>query len=190
MNKTVKWILIICLSMFVLCGCGAVATFTLLRATGRVMANTIQTDGDLVPAMSSEIAEYDVPDGFGPPFAVQVVGFSMISHTGLDNHSHIYFFRVPPNVHFDHDKVESKLRTSGWVQYPVRYRLVDEQPGMIRGEETTMVTSEGVNGSGLRYRQMSAAFSTGDGANAYVIISMPADSWDQALVDAFLGSIK
>jgi hypothetical protein len=119
-----------------------------------------------------------------------VVGFSMISHTGLDNHSHIYFFRVPPNVHFDHDKVESKLRTSGWVQYPVRYRLVDEQPGMIRGEKTTMVTSEGVNGSGLRYRQMSAAFSTGDGANAYVIISMPADSWDQALVDVFLGSIR
>jgi hypothetical protein len=155
------------------------------------MANTVQTDGDLVTAMSSEIAEYDVPDGFGPPFAVQVVGFSMISHTGLDNHSHIYFFRVPPNVHFDHDKIESKLRSSGWVQYPVRYRLVDEQPGMIRGEETTTGHQRRCQRQRIElYRQMSAPFTTGDGANAYVIISMPADSWDQALVDAFLGSIR
>jgi hypothetical protein len=190
MNTTVKWILIVCLSLFVLCGCGWVGIFTLLRASGTVIASSIETDVQTVAAVGGDIATYDLPDGFGSAFSVQLGGFSMISHTGFDQHSHIYFFRIPPNVHIDEAGIESKLRSSGWVQYPVRYTLVDQQVGMICGQETTLVTSEGVNGEGQGYRQMSAAFTTRDGAGAYVIISMPLETWDQDVVDGFFASIR
>jgi hypothetical protein len=190
MNKTVKWILIICLSMFVLCGCGLVASFTLLRATGTAIANNIETDVETVTAVKGDIAEYDLPDGFGAPYAVQLGGFSMISHTGLDNHSHIYFFRTPGNVHFDQDSIERTFLQKGDGKRIDRYIKIDEQPGTIGNQETTFVISEGLNGEGNGYRQISAPFTTSDGGNAVVVISMPVASWDQAVVDAFLGSIR
>jgi len=187
MNTTVKWILIACLSLFVLCGCGWVGVFSLLRASGTVIASSVEQDA---ASVAGEIAGYDLPAGFGAPFSIQVGGFSMISHTGFDQHSHIYFFRIPPNVHIDETEIESKLSGSGWVQYPVRYTLVDEQVGMVRGQETTLITGEGINGEGQRFRQMSAAFTTDDGADAYVIISMPVEAWDQDAVDGFFRSIR
>jgi hypothetical protein len=190
MNQTVKWILIICLSLFVLCACGLVGSFTLLRAGGSVLANSIETDAETVTEIKGSIAEYDLPVGFGKPYAVQLGGFSMISHTGLDNHSHIYFFRTPGNVHFDQGEIERKFSPPGGMKFTERYVKMDEQPGMIGDQETTFVVSEGLNGEGNGYRQISAPFTSSDGGNAVVVISMPVASWDQDVVDAFLGSIR
>lgn len=67
-------------------------------------------------------------------------------------------------------------------------RVVERQPCQVRGQETTLVVSEGVSHDGQRYRSASALFEGNDGL-ALVNISGPANTWDQAMVDTFIESL-
>ena len=70
-----------------------------------------------------------------------------------------------------------------------RMSIIETGPVTVRGQDATLVISEGVTSEGESYRQEAAAFQ-GQGGPALVVISGPVESWDQALVDAFLASIR
>ena len=57
------------------------------------------------------------------------------------------------------------------------------------GQQTTLIIGEGVNGDNVPYRTASALFE-GKGGQALVNISMPSASWDQAVVDEFIESLR
>jgi hypothetical protein len=52
-----------------------------------------------------------------------------------------------------------------------------------------MVVSEGTNGDGLAYRQVTVPFTGNDGP-ALVNLTGSIDGWDWAMVEAFLASIR
>jgi predicted GH43/DUF377 family glycosyl hydrolase len=75
--------------------------------------------------------------------------------------------------------------TDQWSEVTV----IETKPCQIRGEETTLVISEGVSHDGHRYRSASAVFD-GNGGTALVNVSGPAANWDQTMVDSFIESLQ
>jgi hypothetical protein len=75
--------------------------------------------------------------------------------------------------------------TDQWSEMAV----IETTPCQIRGEDATLVISEGVSHDGSLYRSASAVF-VGNGGTALVNISGPAANWDQAMVGAFIESLQ
>lgn len=191
MNSTIKLILGLTAGAFMLCLCAAVSGLFLLRSTGSVLGRALQTDADQVVEVSASIAEYNLPSGFGEAYTTQLAGFSLVSYTGDDGHSHIYFFQLPAGVHMDPDEIERRLQETAGDQdrnWDVSSEVVDQVPATICSQEVTLVISEGVNHDGQSYRQVSGMFQ-GKGGQALVVFERPVASWDQAEVDAFIASI-
>jgi hypothetical protein len=67
--------------------------------------------------------------------------------------------------------------------------VIESQPCQLRGEESTLILSEGVSHDGSRYRSASAIFD-GTGGPALVNFSGPSEDWDQEMVDAFIASLQ
>ncbi len=190
MNSTAKIIIGIIGGLTIVCLCLAVAGFALLRWGGYSVVRALDTDPAKAANISQSIAEYTLPAGFGSPFATQVAGFTMVSYTGADNHSHIYLFQLPSNFHVDQAEIERQFQNAGPSNYnrPVQMQVVDQKKGIINGQEVTQVTSEGQNHDDQPYREVTAMFQ-GRGGQALVVISGLVSTWDQQAVDDFLGSI-
>jgi len=147
---------------------------------------------DPVAAVSvgSEIAEFEVPEGFDDPFSAHLAGYRMVAYTGTDGYSHIYFFQMPPGETIDVSNMESEFqRTFSTSDSFTDMQVVDTGPVTIAEQDVTLVTSEGTNHDGDPYREVTAVFQ-GKGGQALVVFSRPTASWDQAEVDAFLASIR
>ena len=66
--------------------------------------------------------------------------------------------------------------------------VIENRPVTLRGQEVTLIVSEGVNSENVSYRQISVAFE-GKGGPALLLFSESVEAWDQAAVDEFLASI-
>lgn len=82
----------------------------------------------------------------------------------------------------------SRRLDSPW--YNVDTVLVEQRPVTIRGRETTMSISEGKDGRGELYRMASATFDGKAGSPAVLMILVPADQWDEKMVDDLIISIQ
>jgi hypothetical protein len=192
MNRTNKIILGLAAGAAVICLCAAAGSLFFLRTTGRVLGKAIDASQADVEKVAGGIASYTLPAGFGEGYAIQVAGFSMVSYTGEDGHSHVYFFQLPEGVHVDQAELERRFRESARSQdsnWDRQTEVVDQVPATIAGQEVTLVVSEGVNHAGQSFRQISGMFQ-GQGGQALVVFERPPESWDQAEVDEFLASIR
>jgi hypothetical protein len=192
MNNTAKIILGLVAGAVVLCLCVGVAGLILFRSAGSAIGQAFNTDANQVKNVSASIADYTLPEGFGSATTMQLAGFDLVSYTGDDGYSHIYFFQLPDGVQLDPAEMERKLKENtaepgdGAVR---KTEVVDQLPATIRGQETTLVVSEGVNRDGQPFRQVSAIFQGNDG-QAMVLFERPAEQWDQAEADDFIASIR
>jgi hypothetical protein len=192
MNNTAKIIIGLVAGAVVLCLCLGVGGLVLFRSTRSVVGQVFNTEANKVENVSASIADYTLPDGFGSATTMQLAGFDMISYTGDDSHSHIYFFQLPAGVQLDPEEMERQFRQTAGEQGGSAAReieVVDRVSATIRGQETTLVVSEGVNWEGQTFRQVSGIFQ-GDGGQAFVVFERPVDQWDQAEVDDFIASIQ
>ena len=189
MNRTTKVILVIISSLLAICLCIAATGFIAVRSAGWVLGRAFETDPESVAQVGDDIAGYDLPAGFGSAHVAQLAGFSLVSYTGADGHSHIMLFQAPQILKLDQAELERQMRTASGKDAWTELTVVERQPCQIRGEQTTLVISEGNNHDGQRYRSASALF-TGEGGPALVNLSTPADSWDQETVDAFIDSLR
>lgn len=190
MNSNLKITLGILAGLIVICVCLAGGAILLLRATGSAVVQSLDTDPAKAVEISDTIAEYTLPDGFGKAYATRAAGFSLVSHTGDDGHSHIYLFQLPASIHVDQSELERQLRDASNTDKtrPVNMKIVDKQPGKIAGQDVTLIVSEGSNHDNQPFREVAGMFQ-GRGGQALVVFSAPASAWDQALVDDFLASI-
>ena len=188
MNKTTKLILGFVAGAIVLCLAVVAGGLLIVRTTGWALGRVFKTDVEQVAVISSSIAEYTVPAGFGNPYAVQAVGYSLVAYTGADGHSHIFLFQLPGDVRVDQAEIERQLRqATGSGDQPTD--IVNLVPATVCGQDTTLVVSEGVSSAGQPFRQVSGMFS-GKGGQALVVFETPVSTWNQAEVDAFIASIQ
>ncbi len=92
----------------------------------------------------------------------------------------------------DQATLEDQLHSSTGDQgnrYGADMQVIDQQPVTIRGLATTLVVSDGTNGQGQSIRSANAAFKCKDG-QALLSLSGPTATWDVAMIETFIGSMK
>ncbi len=177
MNKTTKTILILAggLLLVFLAGCRSGGT-------------SVVTDNNLVTQAASRIADFDLPAGYSAEFSASLMGYTAASFRPNDGHSHLYLIQSEKDA--DGEMLAQMLEelVPGASDPQTRMTVIETRPVTVRGQETTLVISEGINSEGEAYRQATVAF-PGKGGPALLVLSEPVESWNQESVDAFIASI-
>jgi hypothetical protein len=150
---------------------------------------TINSNPDEVLSTASEIADFEPPAGYTSEFTASLLGYTVAAYNPGDGHSHLYL--IQSENESDGEKLADMLTelVPGSSDPNTRLTVVENRPAMIRGQEVTLVISDGTNSEGQSYRQVTAGFQ-GKGGPALLVLSETMERWDQAAVDAFLASIK
>jgi len=69
-----------------------------------------------------------------------------------------------------------------------RMTVSENRTATLRGQEATLIVSEGVNSENISYRQASIAFE-GKSGPALILFSESVEAWHQPAFDEFLASI-
>jgi hypothetical protein len=165
---------------------GAILLSSLLAC---VPADSINKDSEQVSSVPATIADFDLPAGYQADFGLHLMGYTVVSFRPDDEHSHLYFIQSEKEA--DGEKLTQVLDelVPGAGDPQTRMTVIETRPATVRGQEVTLVTSEGISSDGETYRQVTAAFQ-GKGGPALLVLSEPVSQWDQETVDAFLASIQ
>jgi hypothetical protein len=164
---------------------------TLILAAALLLSGC-STRPDRVQAVAEQIASYTLPDGYTEQFAVDLLGYQLVSLQGPTPSSHAYLVQAPKDTQVDMADLQKQART---IEGDRRgsdlsdLQIVETRTATLRGQEVPVVVGEGVNSEKLPYRQVTALFE-GRSGPALVNISAPVDEWDWDLVDEFLASIE
>jgi hypothetical protein len=198
MDKTTKTILIIVGSLIVLCGCAVAA----LLGTGvwsfnklvQFAENNTTENPQKVAQIASEIADFDLPQGFEARYGMKIATFSLAQYTTRDENSYIFLAQFPAETSIKPDQMMHDIKqgaqdpNSPW--HNVDMTLVEQKPVLIRGQETTLSISEGKNDQGVLYRMANATFQ-GKGAGPSLLMAVaPADQWDAQMLEGFIASLR
>ena len=191
MSSAAKILIGVIIGTMSLCLLAGAAGVWMFRSAGTAIGRGLQSDQERVSKVSASIAGYDLPGGFSSAYAMQAGGFDLLSYTGQDGHSHVYFFQLPGGVRVEQDLLERQFNQNIQDQGNDNRRTVpvSQTAATVRGQETTLVVSEGVNSEGQAFRQATAMFE-GVGGQALVVFERPVSSWDQAEMEAFIASIR
>lgn len=192
MSRNSKIIIAVIAGLFLLCACGAVATFGLLGATGVAIGRAVEPSPVKVSVAAGRIADFDLPSGYRPDVAIDVAGYTFVSYAPGDGHSHIMLIQAPPSVSIDQTALDHYAQQAGVrrnYEQHVQVGVVGQTQATIRGQAVTLTIGEGTNSDGQAYRTMTGIFQ-GKGGPALISVESPISSWDQATVDAFIASIR
>jgi hypothetical protein len=180
-------VVLVGLACFAIASSGFMATL----GAGAVLKTTLKTDPAKVAQVSNSIASFAVPPGFGNPMAAKFLGFSMVSYTGADQHSHIYLFTVPSWIKLDPAALANQVPQTGSASQESRVSVqpVGEQQVTIAGQPVTISIAEGLNHDHQLYRTATGVF-RGKAGPTFVSVSGLVDSWEQAAFDQFFASIQ
>ena len=191
MNRTIKIILGLAAGITVLCLIVSVAGLFLFRSAGKALTGTLQTDAATTAEIASQIADYELPARYESAATVHLAGYNLVGYTGADEHSHIYLAQADSSTGLTMEEIQRHIRQTSDEEEDqmVDVKIVDTVQATIRGQEVNLVISEGLNHDGDVFRQVSGLFE-GRGGPAVVIVSGPTATWNQALVDEFIASIR
>jgi hypothetical protein len=189
-TRNTKILLAVLAGLLLLCACGSVGVVAL---SGWLISRTATTQPASIDDISSEIAEFRLPAGFVPDYAVNMAGIRLVAFRPQTGSGHIMLAQVPEGISVDAAKLEEEIRSTarsrGYTWFDEDMRVVGQEQVTIRGEETTLFTAEGVGHSSRDFRQVTASFH-GKAGPAWVMVIRPISEWDQVEVATFLASIR
>jgi predicted GH43/DUF377 family glycosyl hydrolase len=173
-NTSIKLLIISAILLVVLAACGTV------EATN---------DSQHVIKFASEIADFEPPQGFTVEYGAEMAGYTLAAYKGTAGPSHL--FLIQSDNEADREELSNMLNqlAPGSSDPNARLTVIENRPVTIRGEEATLVISQGANHEGQLYRQAAVAFE-GKGGPAMLVFSETLELWDQNSVDALLQSIE
>ena len=194
MNKTSKIILIIAGALVLICGCASVVLIgTGLWSMSKFLhwadTNTSENPQE-VARVGEDIAEFDLPDGFGSPYGMHIAGFTSVGYLSQSGHTHIYLTQFPKDTHMDVEEMMRMLNEGGqaepWVGSTITE--VEQRPVIIRGQESTLSIGAGQSSDGEDFRVATVAFQ-GKSGQALLMVAGPAEEWDIEMVEALIASV-
>lgn len=198
MNKTLKVVLIIILVLVLLCCCtGTGLALTGVVSMGSILknidANTTENPEE-VAIMAAGIADFEPPAGFGNPYGMKVLNITAVGYFSQDTSTHIFLTELPKNLNLNVEEIMQSLQEqSGKGQVTVnggQFVSVEDRSVIIRGQQSTLIIKEGDSSEGENVRVGTVTFDSKQGNQAILMISGKASSWDDALVNDFIASIK
>lgn len=147
------------------------------------------TTNDQVLDAASEIADFVLPDGYRADFSVSLMGYTLASFRPDDEHSHLYL--IQSEKESDGEKLEEMLEqlAPGANDPQSRMTVIETRSVTMRGQETALVISEGVDSDGGIYRQATIAFQ-GKGGPALLLFSEPIAKWNIETAEALIASVR
>lgn len=152
---------------------------------------SLNTQADQVASAAARIADFQLPEGYQAEYTADLAGYTLAAYHPGDGHSHLFLVQAGEGTQIDQSKLEDLVnqQPAGRKNHQTRMTVIEQRPVSLRGQQTTLVISEGTNSDGDTYRQATAAFQ-GKGGPALVAISEPTTRWDSARIDQFLASIQ
>jgi hypothetical protein len=197
MNKTTKTILIIVGSLLVLCACCAgifsvTGVWSAIRYANWAETNTTRDLYEVAP-MIEEIATITLPDGFGSPYGMHLGEITSVGFASQSKNTHILLSQFPQGTTANTEEMFKRM-TQAAVNPQSRWNegrttVIEEKPVVIRGEETSLVISEGISSDGTHYRSAVVTFQ-GNKGPALLMIAGPVKEWDSQMVEDFVASIQ
>ena len=197
MDKSTKTILIVIGSILLVCLCATVGIFaTGLWSFGQFVNfvdQSVSESPQEAVRLGSEIADFEVPEGFGSPYSVHFGNVTMIAYKSSNEKSHILLAQFPDGTSIDKDEMLKQIREGSSdpnnIWYNTETVLVEQKPVTICGQETTLNISAGTTTDDVEFRMATATFE-GRGGPALVMVMGPLDGWDIEMVEAFIASIE
>ena len=197
MDKTTKTVLIVIGSLLVLCVCGSATLFATGLWTFSRVANAVEQSVDVKPEeavrVGGEIADYEVPEGFGSPVSFHMGDMTMIRYRTQDDMSYILLAQFPEGTSINVEemlrRMEEGTSDPDNVWYSTDTKIIEQKAVTIRGQETTLNISEGINLDRHDYRYATAKFE-GRSGPALVIVATPVEIWNMELVEDFISTIQ
>jgi hypothetical protein len=198
MDKTTKTILIVIGSLLVVCACAAVVLLgTGAWSIGKLVQfadSSTTEDPREVSQIASEIAAFDIPEGFNKQYGMKIGSWSLVQYMTGDEKTILFVTQFPAGTSINVEELMRQIKNnsrnpnSPW--YNLDTELVEQTPVTIDGQETTLNISEGTTREGVFYRMANAEFQGNGAGPAMFMIVGPADQWDTQLVEDFIASIQ
>ncbi len=190
MNR--KTVIIIVVSVVVvICICSVIAGLLFLNRAGNFLKDASSTDPQEVGDTASEISDIQPPPGFVPSLSMNVMGIVMVGYTAPDQQTTVFLFQMPSGAQMSMDQFREQVGRIASQQSGenLTFEQVDTIQSTIRGQAVDLAVLEGSSSSGSTIRQLVGAFE-GKGGPAWLIITGPANTWDQSSIDQFLNSMR
>jgi hypothetical protein len=173
--------------------CAGTFFFSLGGLAWNGMAQTMEFDRAAVSSQAAAIAEFHLPEGYGPNYSFSAGGFHLVGYDPGDNHSHLMLVQAPEWLKLDQAEYEKQLRRDfgdmlGWGEKE-ESTIVDHRTLRVAGQPVEFAISEGVNSDGGQYRSMAGVWDSPNG-QVLIYIEEPVTRWNQAAIDAFVASIR
>lgn len=147
------------------------------------------TDANRVTSLAQRIADFELPPGFQPDYAAEVLDYTIVAYKSNDGNGHLAFLQAPPGVLPDEQAVQGYMvnePTSATCSHETPI-LTDERT--VRGHTADLTISDRTNGEGLRYRTLNMLFQGREGT-VLLVINLPVAQWNDAAIEAFIASIR
>ncbi len=142
-------------------------------------------------AAAGQVATFTLPDGYRGQSVLQIGGLTMLMYASEDGTGHIMLMQIPTGLK-GLTQIEEFVRQStqrlGYDHYS-RTRVIGEKKVMIRGREVVFPITEGTSSDGRTCRVVYGVFE-GNGGPAFLTIAMPAENYNQTMIDALIESIR
>jgi hypothetical protein len=153
--------------------------------------NSITNNAEKVTAAAAKIADMTLPAGYAPDFTGSMMGYAVASFRPSNGDDASHLFLVQSEKEADGEKLAQALAdlAPGSGDVKGRMTVLENRAVTVRGQQTTLVISEGANSKGAAYRQAVVAF-RGKGGPAMLVFSEPVTRWHAATLDALIASVR
>jgi hypothetical protein len=197
MDKSTKTILAIIGSVLFVCACMTAGTFaTGLWSFGKLVRwadQSVSEDPQTAVRVGSEIADFDIPDGFGSPYSIHFEAVTIVAYKSVSEKSHILLAQFPEGTSINAEQMLKEIEQGSGdpnsIWYNTKTELTEQKPVIIRGQECTLNISEGTSSDGIEFGMATAKFD-GKSGPALVLVAGPLDEWDDEMVEEFISSIQ
>lgn len=193
MSRNAKIALVVVGALVVMCSALCIGGYIIFQRTIGSIASQSPEDTQRIAA---GIADYTVPEGYEQVMGMDLFVYKMVAiapeNQNVDN-GMMFMLMGTSVAGVNQADMERQMQQSFQQQYGrsgSTMEYVGQERYNIRGEEVTFNLSESrAEGSPVQMRQ---AIGTFNGKNGLVIVMMmgASNTWDEALIREFLGSIQ
>jgi len=200
MSKNTKVILGIIAGVIALCICICVGGWLALKASGKVLQETmVQDTPEEAAAAAKEIIDYELPSGYQEEMAMNMGFMQMVTITDSQSTDTenarpvIMIASMSSDIEADEEELRLQIqlsmeKSSNRQGYDME--LVGEQEVTIKGEQVNLMTYEGVDEKGNSMKQIVSGLFDGKNSQVMLFIMGQDSNWNQEEIDAFIASIK
>ncbi len=191
MSNTKKWVIGIgIVAALCLAACG-VLSLVFWRA-GSQVARSIKTDPTGVAELGAKIADFDVPPGYVQSTGMSILMYDFVTYMPSENSGGtiIMLMQFRAGSSYSSEQMQQVIEQQSG-QGGASMVVVKSYQATVRGQTSTVVIEDGTTSgnSGITIRELLTTF-PGKNGTVMLMISGPKDTWDQALADQFIASIR